>query len=38
MEMVKVKSIQDLESLPMTSWNIRQPSEDDIREEAIASG
>lgn len=39
MDMLKVNSLQDIETLPLTSWNIRQPAKDDnSREEALASG
>nr|XP_020444151.1 5-formyltetrahydrofolate cyclo-ligase isoform X2 [Monopterus albus] len=39
MDMLKVSSLQDVETLPLTSWNIRQPAEDDSsREEALAGG
>lgn len=39
MDMLKVNSLQDIETLPLTSWNIQQPAEDDnSREEALASG
>lgn len=39
MDMLKLNSLQDIETLPLTSWNIRQPAkEDDSREEALASG
>lgn len=39
MDMLKLSSLQDIETLPLTSWNIRQPAEDDhSREEALASG
>jgi len=38
MDMVKLDSMEDFFSLPLTSWNIRQPSEDDEREEALLSG
>ncbi|KAM4593644.1 5-formyltetrahydrofolate cyclo-ligase [Odontesthes bonariensis] len=39
MDMLKLNSLQDMESLPLTSWNIRQPAEDDnSREEALTSG
>lgn len=39
MDMLKVNSLQDIETLPLTSWNIRQPAkEDNSREEALASG
>ncbi|XP_010875104.1 5-formyltetrahydrofolate cyclo-ligase isoform X2 [Esox lucius] len=39
MDMVKLNSMEDMMSLPLTSWNIRQPSDDDItREEALETG
>lgn len=39
MDMLKLNSLQDMETLPLTSWNIQQPAEDDTsREEALASG
>lgn len=39
MDMVKLDSLQEMETLPLTSWNIRQPAEDDnSREEALAGG
>ncbi|XP_072237219.1 5-formyltetrahydrofolate cyclo-ligase [Leuresthes tenuis] len=39
MDMLKLNSLQDIETLPLTSWNIRQPAEDDnSREEALTSG
>ncbi|XP_015750246.1 PREDICTED: 5-formyltetrahydrofolate cyclo-ligase-like isoform X2 [Acropora digitifera] len=38
MDMVKLDSMEDFFSLPLTSWNIRQPAEDDEREEALLSG
>lgn len=39
MDMVRLSSLQDLASLPLTSWNIRQPADDDhSREEALATG
>ncbi|XP_044066211.1 5,10-methenyltetrahydrofolate synthetase (5-formyltetrahydrofolate cyclo-ligase) isoform X3 [Siniperca chuatsi] len=38
MDMLKLDSLQDMETLPLTSWNIRQPAEDDnSREEALAT-
>lgn len=37
MEMVRIDSIEDLDSLPMTKWKIRQPSLDDQRR-IIADG
>nr|XP_019935195.1 PREDICTED: 5-formyltetrahydrofolate cyclo-ligase [Paralichthys olivaceus] len=39
MDMLQLTSLQDMETLPLTSWNIRQPAEDDnSREEALAAG
>jgi len=38
MFMVKLKSIDDLQSLPKTKWNILQPADDDIREDALETG
>lgn len=39
MDMLELKSLQDIEMLPLTSWNIRQPNQDDdSREEALAAG
>ncbi|KAM9765964.1 5-formyltetrahydrofolate cyclo-ligase [Menidia menidia] len=39
MDMLRLSSLQDMETLPVTSWNIKQPSEDDSsREEALTSG
>ncbi|KAE8297646.1 5-formyltetrahydrofolate cyclo-ligase [Larimichthys crocea] len=39
MDMLKMNSLQDIQTLPLTSWNIRQPAEDDkSREEALATG
>lgn len=39
MEMLKLNSLQDIETLPLTSWNIQQPAENDnSREEALATG
>ncbi|XP_035859416.1 5,10-methenyltetrahydrofolate synthetase (5-formyltetrahydrofolate cyclo-ligase) [Sander lucioperca] len=39
MDMLKLNSLQDMETLPLTSWNIRQPAEDDnSREEALSAG
>lgn len=38
MSMVKLKSFEDLKSLPKTKWNISQPSDDDVREDALDTG
>lgn len=38
MEMVKLHSMDDFSTLPLTSWKIKQPADNDIREEALATG
>lgn len=39
MDMLKLNSLNEMETLPLTSWNIRQPAENDSsREEALATG
>ena len=38
MEMVLLKDLHDYNTLPTTKWNIKQPSDDDIREEALENG
>ncbi|XP_035387960.1 5-formyltetrahydrofolate cyclo-ligase isoform X2 [Electrophorus electricus] len=39
MDMLRLKSLEDLASLPITSWNIRQPADSDTeREEALSTG
>ncbi|XP_059570583.1 5-formyltetrahydrofolate cyclo-ligase isoform X1 [Alligator mississippiensis] len=38
MDMLKLVSVEEISSLPVTSWNILQPSDDDIREEALSRG
>ncbi|XP_054626669.1 5,10-methenyltetrahydrofolate synthetase (5-formyltetrahydrofolate cyclo-ligase) [Dunckerocampus dactyliophorus] len=39
MDMLKLNSLQDMATLPVTSWNIQQPDQDDhSREEALAAG
>lgn len=39
MDMLKLHSLQDMETLPLTAWNIRQPTaEDTSREEALSAG
>lgn len=35
MEMVLLKDMADYESLPVTKWNIKQPPDEEIREEAL---
>ncbi|XP_067327546.1 5-formyltetrahydrofolate cyclo-ligase [Anolis sagrei] len=37
MDMVKLASYEEIASLPLTSWNIHQPAENDGREEALAA-
>ncbi|XP_061559186.1 5,10-methenyltetrahydrofolate synthetase (5-formyltetrahydrofolate cyclo-ligase) isoform X2 [Phycodurus eques] len=38
MDMLKLNSMQDMTTLPKTSWNILQPAEDDkSREEALSA-
>ncbi|XP_030046336.1 5-formyltetrahydrofolate cyclo-ligase [Microcaecilia unicolor] len=38
MDMVRLASLEEVYSLPLTSWNIRQPAEEDAREEALCTG
>lgn len=38
MEMVRLYSLQDLENLPRTKWNIKQPQESEERENALETG
>ncbi|XP_042199974.1 5,10-methenyltetrahydrofolate synthetase (5-formyltetrahydrofolate cyclo-ligase) [Callorhinchus milii] len=39
MDMVKLTSAEEIQNLPLTSWNIRQPAnEDNSWQEALASG
>ena len=38
MEMVRLKDMEDFHTLPLTKWNIKQPSDHDIREEALETG
>ncbi|XP_030891097.1 5-formyltetrahydrofolate cyclo-ligase isoform X1 [Leptonychotes weddellii] len=38
MDMVKLASPEEVSSLPKTSWNIHQPGEDEVREEALSTG
>uniref|UniRef100_UPI00398E44C3 5-formyltetrahydrofolate cyclo-ligase isoform X3 n=1 Tax=Pristiophorus japonicus TaxID=55135 RepID=UPI00398E44C3 len=37
MDMVKLGSAEEIQHLPLTSWNIRQPAEDNSLEEALTS-
>jgi len=36
--MVKIRSLDELNSLPKTKWNISQPADDDVREDALTTG
>ncbi|KAL7293654.1 hypothetical protein TKK_0012733 [Trichogramma kaykai] len=38
MEMVKLYSMEDYEKLPLTKWNIKQPTVQEIRERAFENG
>ncbi|XP_076244302.1 methenyltetrahydrofolate synthetase [Calliopsis andreniformis] len=38
MDMVKLFSMEDYDKLPLTKWNIKQPSVDQPRESALESG
>nr|CAD7599414.1 unnamed protein product [Timema genevievae] len=38
MDMLRVNTLQELESLPLTKWNIRQPLISDERENALNTG
>lgn len=38
MTMVKTKSMKDIMSLPKTKWNISQPADNDVREDALKTG
>ena len=38
MEMVLLKDLHDYQSLPVTKWNIKQPLDEEIREEALDNG
>lgn len=38
MDMVRLTSPEEVALLPKTSWNIHQPGEGDVREEALSTG
>ncbi|XP_005989638.1 5,10-methenyltetrahydrofolate synthetase (5-formyltetrahydrofolate cyclo-ligase) isoform X1 [Latimeria chalumnae] len=38
MDMIKLSVMEEICSLPLTSWNIQQPADDDPREDALATG
>ncbi|XP_072889065.1 5-formyltetrahydrofolate cyclo-ligase isoform X2 [Hemitrygon akajei] len=38
MDMVKLSSVEEICNLPVTSWNIQQPAEDDLLEDALNTG
>ncbi|KAM4678335.1 5-formyltetrahydrofolate cyclo-ligase [Discoglossus pictus] len=38
MDMVRLNSVEEIHQLPLTTWNIRQPAEEDGREDALLSG
>jgi hypothetical protein len=38
MSMVSLESMDDLKSLPKTKWNILQPADNDVREDALSTG
>ncbi|XP_013108258.2 5-formyltetrahydrofolate cyclo-ligase [Stomoxys calcitrans] len=38
MEMVRLKNLEDYESLPLTKWKIKQPSAKEGRENALTNG
>ncbi|XP_066446094.1 5-formyltetrahydrofolate cyclo-ligase isoform X1 [Eleutherodactylus coqui] len=38
MDMVRLRSVEEINLLPVTPWNVRQPGEDDCREDALATG
>ncbi|KAK1125974.1 hypothetical protein K0M31_005506 [Melipona bicolor] len=38
MEMIKLLSMQDYETLPLTKWNIKQPNVNELRQNALETG
>ena len=38
MDMVRINSMEDYNSLPETAWKIKQPALDEEREEAMNTG
>ncbi|KAE8618649.1 hypothetical protein XENTR_v10009436 [Xenopus tropicalis] len=38
MDMVRLSSVDEINQLPVTTWNIRQPAEGDDRDNALSNG